>query len=90
MLKHYDIIVTGKVQGVWYRKSTSEKAKELGIKGTVKNLPNRDVRIEAEGEENQLKVFLDWCSKGPELAEVSDVSSKEGSLLNYFFFEILY
>lgn len=90
MLKHYDIIVTGKVQGVWYRKSTLEKAKELRIKGTVKNLPNNEVRIEAEGEEDQLKVFLDWCYEGPELAEVSNISAKEGNLSHYIFFEILY
>jgi len=90
MLKHYDIRVTGKVQGVWYRKSTSEKANELGIKGTVRNLPNNAVYIEAEGEEDRLNLFLNWCADGPELAEVSSISSKEGSLSNYNFFEILY
>jgi len=90
MLKHYDITVKGKVQGVWYRKGTWEKAMELGIKGTVKNLPNSSVYIEAEGEENQLKLFLDWCAKGPKYAEVSDVSYKESDIMQYNFFEILY
>lgn len=90
MLKHYDIVVKGKVQGVWYRKNTWEKAMELGIKGTVKNQANSNVYIEAEGEENNLKIFLEWCSQGPEFAEVTDVSFKESELLHYNFFEILY
>jgi len=90
MLKHYNIRVIGKVQGVWYRKSTWEKAMELGIKGTVKNQPDSSVYIEAEGEEFQLKEFLEWCAKGPEFAKVSNLSFEESDLLQYRFFEILY
>ena len=89
-MKHYDIIVKGKVQGVWYRKSTMEKAMELGIKGVVKNQPDGNVYIEAEGEGNQLSAFLEWCSQGPEFAKVSDVSYKEGTMIDYTFFEIAY
>ncbi|WP_298317346.1 acylphosphatase [uncultured Aquimarina sp.] len=90
MLKHYKISVKGKVQGVWYRKSTLEKALELNIKGIVKNQSDGSVYIEAEGNENQLKIFLEWCTQGPKFAEVSDVSKKEDVPLFYRFFEILY
>lgn len=90
MRKHYNISVKGKVQGVWYRKSTLEKALELDIKGTVKNQSDGSVFIEAEGEESQLQTFLTWCSRGPEFAEVSDVSVEETNLLSYNFFEVLY
>ncbi|WP_378182800.1 acylphosphatase [Aquimarina sp. SS2-1] len=90
MLKHYNILVKGKVQGVWYRKSTWEKAMELGIKGTVKNLSDGSVYIQAEGEENQLKAFIKWCKNGPKFAEVSEISFDEADPLFYQFFEILY
>ncbi|WP_299215337.1 acylphosphatase [uncultured Aquimarina sp.] len=89
MFKHYNISVKGKVQGVWYRKSTLEKALELNIKGTVKNQSDGSVYIEAEGDENQLKTFLEWCAIGPKFAEVLDVSVKEDTPLFYEYFEIL-
>ncbi|KAA1247538.1 acylphosphatase [Aquimarina sp. RZ0] len=89
MQKHYTIIVTGKVQGVWYRKNTRKKALELGIQGFVKNQIDGSVYIEGEGEENLLNMFLTWCNEGPEFAEVSDVSCKEDTLVFYKGFEIL-
>ncbi|MHA7059863.1 acylphosphatase [Aquimarina sp. M1] len=90
MIRHYNILVKGKVQGVWYRKSTWEKATELRVKGTVKNQSDGSVYIEAEGEEHQLKNFLKWCADGPQFAEVSDVSYKEADTVQYQHFEILY
>ncbi|WP_299441393.1 acylphosphatase [uncultured Aquimarina sp.] len=89
MIKHYKISIKGKVQGVWYRKSTLEKALELNIKGTVKNRSDGSVYIEAEGDENQLKAFLEWCAEGPKFAEVLDISTEEGIPLFYEYFEIL-
>lgn len=89
MQKQYTIIVTGKVQGVWYRKNTREKALELGIKGFVKNQSDGSVFIKAEGEETQLRIFLKWCHKGSELAEVSNVSFREDNTQFYKGFEIL-
>jgi len=89
MVKHYNILVKGKVQGVWYRKSTLEKALELGIKGTVENLLDGNVYIKAEGEDNHLQMFLEWCEEGPEFAKVSDVSFEEAEVLSYNRFEIL-
>lgn len=80
MLKHYNIKVTGEVQGVWYRKSTQQKAVELGIKGFVQNQPDWSVYIEAEGTETQLKTLLDWCAKGPEHAKVEKVVWEEKEL----------
>ncbi|GAA4272807.1 acylphosphatase [Aquimarina gracilis] len=88
MLKHYNITVKGKVQGVWYRKSTQNKAQELGVTGFVKNLPNGDVYIEAEGNENQLKSLLDWCAIGPEFAKVTQVLFDEAISQSFTHFEI--
>lgn len=83
MNKHYNIIVTGLVQGVFYRVSAQEKAKELGLTGCVNNVDDGGVNIEAEGEEEQLKKFVTWCKRGPEKAQVTDIEVQEGELKNY-------
>lgn len=87
-LKHLKIKVSGRVQGVWFRQSTLKKANELGIYGTVKNLPDGSVDIEAEGDEVALQKLLDWCSNGPEHASVDDVAYDEAELKNYQDFSI--
>lgn len=88
-MKHLDIIVKGKVQGVFYRASTKAVADQLGIRGNVANEPNGDVIIAAEGEPVFLEMFLDWCKEGPEDAEVTSVESNEGELKNYRNFEVV-
>jgi acylphosphatase len=51
MKKHFNIRISGRVQGVFFRASTKAKAEELGISGFVQNEPDGSVYIEAEGEE---------------------------------------
>jgi acylphosphatase len=88
-MKHLDITVKGKVQGVSYRASTKAVADQLGVRGTIRNEANDDVVIEAEGEPAMLEMFLDWVNEGPQDAEVSAVESNEGELKNYRNFEVL-
>ncbi|MES2425811.1 MAG: acylphosphatase [Bacteroidota bacterium] len=88
-MKHLDIIVKGKVQGVFYRAATKAVADQLGVRGTIKNESNGDVFIEAEGESAMLDMFLDWCNEGPQDAEVATVETNEGELKNYRNFEVL-
>jgi acylphosphatase len=88
MTKHLDIIVKGKVQGVFYRASTKAVADQLGVKGYVKNESNGDVTIAAEGDNLSLEMFLDWCKEGPEDAVVTSVESHEGELKNYRNFDV--
>jgi acylphosphatase len=88
MIKHLDIIVKGKVQGVFYRASTKAVADQLGVKGYVKNESNGDVTIAAEGDNLSLEMFLDWCKEGPEDAMVTSVESHEGELKNYRNFDV--
>ena len=71
------ILVTGKVQGVFYRQSTREKALSLGIRGTVENRPGGDVLVIATGDRDKLDQLVNWCRQGPPRAEVVDVSVKE-------------
>ncbi len=72
-MKHLSINVTGKVQGVYFRASTKQKADELGLKGTVTNLPNGSVQIEVVGETQPINQLIEWCHQGPERAKVKEV-----------------
>jgi acylphosphatase len=87
-MKHYTAYISGKVQGVFYRVSTKEKAEELGLKGIVENLPDGRVYLEAEGEENKLEQLMEWCRKGPKNAMVEDVFVEEGEIRNYKDFSV--
>ncbi|GAB4334134.1 MAG: acylphosphatase [Flammeovirgaceae bacterium] len=86
--KHLKITVSGRVQGVFYRASTEEKAKSLGLTGFVRNMPNGEVYIEAEGTEDQLNAFVKWCKSGPPLAKVESVKVEEGMMVNFQKFEV--
>jgi acylphosphatase len=88
-MTHLNITVKGEVQGVFYRASTKAVADQLGVKGFIKNEPNGDVFIEAEGDKISLEMFLEWCHEGPEHADVNSVESHEGELKNYRNFDIV-
>ena len=89
MKRHLSILVSGRVQGVFYRASAKAKADELGIVGFVQNLPDGKVYIEAEGADEKLDRFKTWCSEGPPRAQVEQVEIKEGELKNYTSFGVL-
>ena len=67
------LIAHGKVQGVWYRAGTREKALQLGLCGWAKNCPDGTVEIHAEGEKEILELFINWCRKGPPTDQVSSL-----------------
>ena len=73
MKKSVHIKISGKVQGVFFRQSTKEKADELGITGWVRNCGDGSVELEANGKESAMKKFIEWCHHGPERAVVSKV-----------------
>ncbi|MCX2744481.1 acylphosphatase [Mangrovivirga sp. M17] len=73
-MKTVCITITGKVQGVFFRASTRDKARSLGLKGYVKNQKDGSVYIEVSGEEMKIQKLIDWCKTGPEEAEVENVS----------------
>lgn len=87
-LKHFKIIVSGKVQGVFYRACAKEKADEWNIKGFVRNEPNGDVYIEAEAEEDVLYKFIKWCNMGPARAKVDRIEAMPGELVGFTTFDI--
>jgi len=65
--------VTGRVQGVYFRKSTQDTARNLGLTGWVRNLPDGRVEGVACGERAALDQLVTWLQNGPELAEVTDL-----------------
>ena len=67
------IYVSGRVQGVYFRRDTVNEALLLGLKGWVRNLPDRRVEAVAEGEEEGVEEFIRWCHEGPPLAIVRGV-----------------
>ena len=77
MLKTVSIIISGKVQGVFFRQSTRELAAALNIKGQVKNRPDDTVEIIATGTTEQIEQLIKWCWSGPPKAKVDTVAVKE-------------
>ena len=88
MTTHLNIIITGKVQGVYFRASTKQKADALGVKGFVCNQPSGSVYIEAEATPEVLEKFLAWCHQGPERAQVINVETTSAALQNFQAFEM--
>ena len=65
--------VSGRVQGVFFRASTRERARSLGLAGEVSNLPDGRVAVTACGSQAALDALQQWLREGPSQAEVSDV-----------------
>ena len=70
------IRVSGKVQGVFFRASTKEKATELGLSSWCRNEPDGCVLIHAEGNADSLESLLAWCHEGPRWANVTKVEKE--------------
>ena len=67
-------LVSGRVQGVWYRGSTRERALALGVTGYARNLPDGRVEVLACGESEVVDALIDWLSQGPPHAVVTQVT----------------
>ncbi|MEM5872548.1 MAG: acylphosphatase [Candidatus Aenigmatarchaeota archaeon] len=67
------VIVSGFVQGVSYRFYARIKARNLGLKGWIRNLDSGEVEAVFEGEEEKVKEMIEWCKKGPNFAKVEKI-----------------
>ena len=70
-------LISGRVQGVFYRANTQRKAKELGLTGWVRNLPDGRVEVFAFGDLEQLETLTNWLWQGPPAAKVTAVECEE-------------
>jgi acylphosphatase len=68
------VVIDGRVQGVCYRLEAQRAASERGVKGWVRNLPDRRVEAVIEGDEFAVKSMVEWCKSGPSLARVTDIT----------------
>ena len=68
------VMISGDVQGVWFRVSAQDKANELKLTGWVKNLFSNAVEIEAEGKRDELAIFAGWLTTGPPNATIEKIS----------------
>ena len=68
------VTVTGGVQGVWFRGTTRETARSLGLSGYVKNLPDGRVEAVFEGPLDAVNQAIYWCHQGPPAARVESVN----------------
>jgi acylphosphatase len=68
-----DLLISGRVQGVFYRASAQEEATRLGLAGEIRNLPDGRVEAVVEGARESIEEFIAWCRRGPPSAEVENV-----------------
>lgn len=87
-MKHYNLTISGHVQGVGFRYATQRKALQLSLKGFVKNLSGGNVSIEVEGKEEHLVLFIRWCHTGPSYARVFNVDVSEDEIKEFTSFTI--
>lgn len=67
------VVVSGRVQGVFYRQTTKDKARSLGLVGWVRNQEDGSVALEASGPRERVMQLIDWCRKGPPAARVDNI-----------------
>ena len=72
-MKQVHLIISGKVQGVYFRAYVRDSARTLGLKGWVRNCDNGDVEVVAQGEGKQLQQLITFCNEGPIGAKVKNV-----------------
>ena len=77
MRKHYKIKVTGRVQGVWFRRYAKEAAESYDLTGFIRNEPDGSVYAEAQGKETDLMKFVEWLHTGSPLSGVREVTYEE-------------
>ena len=69
-------VVSGRVQGVWYRDSARQEAERLRVAGSAVNQPDGTVRLEVEGDASAVEAFLAWAAEGPPRARVDAVTTE--------------
>lgn len=77
MTRKVNIVVSGRVQGVYFRAFTRRKAKQLGLVGRATNLADGRVEIIAQGNDEAIAQFITWCRKGPITARVDHIDINE-------------
>lgn len=83
------LLISGKVQGVFFRETARQLAVKLDIKGWIKNTPDGKVEALVTGDEKALNDFVDFCKAGPERAVVDEVKVSRQYETDFEKFEII-
>ncbi len=83
-MKTIVLVVSGRVQGVYFRAFTKKQAIKFEIMGFVSNKENGDVEIVAQADQENLDNFINWCHEGPLMAKVENVDINELSTSEIF------
>ncbi len=70
------LVVSGQVQGVFFRASAQAEAERLALQGWVRNRQDGTVEIVAEGPADRVQVLVDWCREGPQMARVDALEQR--------------
>ncbi len=76
-MQRVHVFISGNVQGVSFRATTQRKAREHGVNGWVKNLPDGRVEAVFEGESDDVRTMLRFVHDGPRLADVENIEAEE-------------
>lgn len=73
MLKRLDLVISGKVQGIFFRQFIKQNATDLKLNGFVENKADGTVKVVIEGEEKDLQKLIELCKIGPKLSKINDI-----------------
>jgi acylphosphatase len=88
-MKTVHILISGRVQGVFFRESSRKLAEELHITGWIRNTPDEKVEALVTGEAGPVQRFVDWCRSGPEKARVEEIQVSGREETSFEKFEVI-
>lgn len=87
-METFHLLISGKVQGVFFRESARRVAQKLNITGWIKNREDEKVEAVISGDEKSLSDFISWAKCGPERASVDEVLASKQPFTIFEVFEI--
>lgn len=87
-MKNYRIRIYGRIHNLGFRFYTMQAAVKRNVNGFVRNAGDGSIYIEAEGKDEDLQTFLEWCNRGPFFTRIEKVLVEEGEISNHSSFEI--
>ncbi len=88
MKKHLNLIISGKIKNVGFRFMAMQAAYKYGVFGFARRKRDGKIYIEAEGEDENMENFVDWCKVGPIGAEVKEIDIEDGEVQEFTAFDV--
>lgn len=88
-METFHLLISGKVQGVFFRESSRRLAEKLHIKGWIKNTWDGNVEALVTGDEKALNDFVSFCKEGPARAVVNEVKVSKQQKIDFEKFEVI-